>query len=146
MEFSQVCVRAGVKQAQIRGGVFSDVPGHLRWDQQSRKREGHYMTVSMRNRRGLARTCVDGDDHHQGGGGEGQRGAKTYRPRSVNSLLILLSAMLRARGMRVQEASRGGEGRAEVWLWTWYAEEGCRRRWVGCVKRMTLGRRRLDCP
>jgi hypothetical protein len=32
-------------------------------------------------------------DHHQGGGGEGQRGAITYRPRSVNSLLILLSAM-----------------------------------------------------
>lgn len=33
-------------------------------------------------------------DHHQGGGGEGQRGAVTYRPRSVNSLLILLSAMV----------------------------------------------------
>lgn len=52
-------------------------------------------------------------DHHQGGGGEGQRGAATYRPRSVNSLLILLSAMVCGGcvyevGSNVKRGLRGG--------------------------------------
>ena len=40
-------IRVATRQSlNFEAEIFSDVPGHLRWDQRSRMREGHYMSVS----------------------------------------------------------------------------------------------------
>jgi hypothetical protein len=96
------------------GPAEQDEGGSLHVYQYLFLRHGHLLGRSM--------------DHHQGGGGEGQRGAFTYRPRSVNSLLILLSAM--ACGDCVCKVESNDErclrgGCVGVWC-VWYAERGCK--------------------
>jgi hypothetical protein len=94
------------KRPQARGScTMSDVPGHLRWGQLSMKREGHYgCTVSQRCP--YSWCCEAARPHSRqsapqsqavmranGQASPSEEGARTYRPRSVSSLLMRLRAM-----------------------------------------------------
>lgn len=105
------CARQNWSRRLSRRACGCDVPGHLLWDRQSTTREGHYghsqSKVVEVDVAGLLQRFTEtpspprsaGSHASKQAGTAAGRAGKTYRPRSVSSLLMRLRAMVRVCGV-----------------------------------------------